>query len=171
MSSTPDTADRRVGGLARRRTAPDPANLIAANRPAAAPGASAPPATPPVTPPSAEKPATPEMEQVSGVAAVQDQPAKSRRQSPRPASASGPAAGTSPEVDAATKVTVYLHQSTRDRAAVAFKATAYLEQDESWSHMVEKALLAEAERREAAHNGGQPFAADNAQLKRGRSVR
>lgn len=171
MSSTPDTTDRRVGGLVRRRTAPDPANLIAANRPTAASVASSPPAPTQATPPRAEKPATTETEQVSVVADVQDQPARPRRQPSRPASASDPANSTSPEVDAATKVTVYLHQSTRDRAAVAFKATAYLEQDESWSHMVEKALLAEAERREAAHNGGRPFAADNAHLKRGRSVR
>lgn len=168
MSSTPDITDRRVAGLARRRPGPDPASLIAANRSVAQTEPDPSATTPPAAPPRPDEPAQlSEPEQAAAVPAEPERPNRSRRQPPKPA----PETDDSNPQDAPKKVTVYLHQSVRDRAAVAFKATAYLEQDESWSHLVEKALLAEVERREAAHNAGRPFAADNAQLKRGRSIR
>lgn len=169
MSSASDTADRRVAGLGRRRTEPNPARLIAANRP-----------TPPAaaeTPITDERPNVPAPEQPTtrpdNVADLAATPTRTRtRRSQSRSQATLPSAEDADGgTDLPRKLTVYMHPSIRDRAAVAFKATAYLEQDDSWSHMVEKAVLAEVERREAAHNDGQPFAANNAQLKRGRAVR
>lgn len=171
MSSTPDTADRRVAGLSRRRADPDPARLIAANRPA--------PPAPPTDQPARTDEATtdPAAEPVPAADRLPDRtPAPDSPRTRRPRATSQPTPQPAPateadqEVDAPRKVTTYMHASVRDRAVVAFKATGYLEQDDSWSHMVEKAVLAEVERREAAHNGGQPFTSDGATLKRGRRL-
>ena len=168
--SSPETADRRVAGLGRRRAEPNPARLIAANRP-----------TPQVT---NESPATDPERSTRQASTAPGTPPDSfaepmvtplrthaRRSDTRPRATPPSAENADDGTDAPRKLTVYMHPSIRDRAAVAFKATAYLEQDDSWSHMVEKAVLAEVERREAAHNAGQPFSAPNAKLKRGRGVR
>ncbi|GGM16221.1 ParB family protein [Nakamurella endophytica] len=171
MTSTPDTADRRVAGLSRRRADPDPARLIAANRPAPLATAADQPvqddAVVDVDPTPA--PAADQLLERTP-APVYSSPGR-RRPRPTAQPVQPPASETDHEVDAPRKVTTYMRPSVRDRAAVAFKATAYFEQDDSWSHMVEKAVLAEVERREAAHNGGRPFAADGAMLKRGRLIR
>ena len=168
MTSTPDTADRRVGGLSRRRAAPDPAQLIAANRP-----------KPPGT--QMERQNTSTDENTGQIA--KPAPANSADRPPQRKLASALNStrtrrpqqitdhGTGQETDVPRKVTTYMRPSVRDRAAAAFKATAYLEEDDTWSHMVEKAVLAEVERREAVHNGGQPFTAGGTTLKRGRLIR
>jgi hypothetical protein len=55
------------------------------------------------------------------------------------------------------QVSAYVDQHLRSRAQAAYKATSHLEGDRSWSEFVATALLAETERREAAHNHGEPF--------------
>ena len=141
------TPDRSISGLAPRRPKPDASRLIAANRPA-------------LTAPSVEP--------------VEPPPAVA----PNPLSLTPPA--VLPAADASTvstdqnrasvKVSVYLPKDLRRAAVAAFKATAHLEADQSWSDMIEKAVRAEVTRRERAHNGGKPFPGGEGRLTPGRSV-
>src|SRR6478735_237493 len=129
MSSTADIADRRVAGLGRRRIDPDPARLIAANRPTPPPAAAEPLATDtePSTEPAPEQPADQVHDHPPDLPAAptrtRTRRSQSRIQETPPAAAGGN--GGNGGTDAPRKLTVYMHPSIRDRAAVAFKATAY----------------------------------------------
>lgn len=68
------------------------------------------------------------------------------------------------------RMSTYLSPSIRDRARAAYRATAHLENDRSWSAFVETALLAETSRREQAHNDGQPFPGGDQPLAPGRPI-
>lgn len=67
-----------------------------------------------------------------------------------------------------TSVTFYLQPELRTRTRAAYRATASLEGDSSWSDLVRKALVAEVARRERRHNEGIAFAGDSLPLPPGR---
>lgn len=69
------------------------------------------------------------------------------------------------------RVTTYLDGRLRARAREAYRATSHLEGDKSWSDFVERAILAEVLRREAAHNGGQTYVGDQTPLSPGRPLK
>lgn len=68
------------------------------------------------------------------------------------------------------RITVYVDQSVFSRARGAYRNTSHLEDDKTWSQFVEKALAAEAERREATHNGGKQYEAETGALPSGRPI-
>lgn len=78
-------------------------------------------------------------------------------------------AGQEPE-EPMVNVTISIPKSLRTRARAAFKATSYLENDHSWSHMVSKALESETSRREATHNGGEAYDGGDQRLAPGRKL-
>lgn len=53
--------------------------------------------------------------------------------------------------------TFYIPEALQARGRAAFRHTAVLEGDDSYSHMVAKAYEAEVQRREDLYNNGQPF--------------
>ena len=69
------------------------------------------------------------------------------------------------------RVTTYLDGRLRARAREAYRATSHLEGDKSWSDFVERAILAEVTRREAAHHDGRPYAGDEIPLSPGRPLK
>ena len=69
-----------------------------------------------------------------------------------------------------TSVTFYLSEGLRNRARAAYRSTSFEEQDSSWSEMINKALIAEVERREAEYNSGETFAASEEPLSPGRPI-
>ncbi|WP_313542934.1 ParB family protein [Leifsonia aquatica] len=69
-----------------------------------------------------------------------------------------------------TTITFYLTDALRNRARSAYRATSFSERDSSWSEMLTKALLAEVERRELEHNGGEPFVITDEPLTPGRPI-
>lgn len=69
-----------------------------------------------------------------------------------------------------TKNTTYLSDATRNRARAAYRATSLLEDDHSWSDFVEKAIAAEATRREEIYNDAQPYVSDGVRLRAGRPL-
>jgi hypothetical protein len=69
-----------------------------------------------------------------------------------------------------TTITFYLSESLRNRARAAYRSTSFAERDSSWSDMLTKALLAEVERRERAHNNGERFIASEEPLTPGRPI-
>jgi hypothetical protein len=69
-----------------------------------------------------------------------------------------------------TSITFYLPERLRNRARTAFRATRAEETDHSWSDMLTKALIAEVERREEAHNEGKKFIGTDERLKAGRPI-
>ena len=69
-----------------------------------------------------------------------------------------------------TSVTFYLSETLRNRARAAYRSTSSEERDSSWSEMLNKALIAEVERREAEYNRGEVFAASEAPLTPGRPI-
>ena len=71
---------------------------------------------------------------------------------------------------AKVQVTAYMRPEVRNRARAAFKFTAALEGDSSWSEYVESAVLAETLRREQQHNNGQPYDGGEQRLSPGRSI-
>ena|SRR5680860_555552 len=73
-------------------------------------------------------------------------------------------------VDPTTRMTIYLSNTTRDRARATYRATSHLEGDKSWSDFVERAILAEVERRELAHNAGNRYEGDSSPLSAGRPL-
>lgn len=135
-----DTPDRSIRGLAPRGATPDFSRLQRRNR---------------ITP------AEPVPEVTRDV---------------RPAEVATPEPGPqalSPAVLVATereRVTTYLDGRLRARAREAYRATSHLEGDKSWSDFVERAILAEVLRREAAHNGGRTYAGDTTPLSPGRPL-
>lgn len=84
--------------------------------------------------------------------------------------ATGEAARPPDATAARVKVSVYLDAQLRDAARAAYRATAHLENDASWSDMIEKAVTAEVERRQHAHNDGKPFSASRDKLTPGRTI-
>ena len=66
------------------------------------------------------------------------------------------------------RVTVYLPPALRARARTAYRATAHLEGDRTWSEFVERAILAEVHRRELEHNHGDPYEGYRERLAPGR---
>ena len=72
--------------------------------------------------------------------------------------------------DRRTTVTFYLSATLRNRARAAYRSTSYEEKDSSWSEMLNKALIAAVERREAEYNRGEMFAASEAPLTPGRPI-
>ena len=87
-----------------------------------------------------------------------------------PAEPPAPAAKLPDTTGERVKVSVYFDARHRDAARAAFRATAHLEGDGSWSDMVEKAVLAEVERRQQAHNDGNPFDGGGDKLTPGRTI-
>ncbi|WP_431198082.1 ParB family protein [Leifsonia xyli] len=67
-------------------------------------------------------------------------------------------------------MTFYLTDAMRNRARAAYRQTSYDERDTSWSEMINKALLAEVQRRERAYNGGQAFVGNDEPLTPGRPI-
>ncbi|WP_223691959.1 ParB family protein [Leifsonia poae] len=70
--------------------------------------------------------------------------------------------------DPLVRITVYVRASVRRRSRAAFEATSHSERDRSWSHLVEKALLAESERRETHYNDQEPFEGGERRFRAGR---
>jgi len=68
------------------------------------------------------------------------------------------------------RITVYVDQEVFSRARGAYRNTSHLEDDKSWSQFVEKALAAEAERRETVHNSGNQYEAETGALPSGRPI-
>jgi hypothetical protein len=73
-------------------------------------------------------------------------------------------------VDSTARMTTYLSANTRDRARATYRATSHLEGDKSWSDFVERAILAEVERRELAHHAGERYEGDSSPLPVGRPL-
>ncbi|HEV7184456.1 MAG TPA: hypothetical protein VGN33_08155 [Leifsonia sp.] len=69
-----------------------------------------------------------------------------------------------------TTITFYLTEALRNRARATYRATSFLEKDTSWSEMLNKALLAEVQRREREHNADQLFKANGDALTPGRPI-
>ena len=74
------------------------------------------------------------------------------------------------EVDSTTRMTTYLSHTTRDRARATYRATSHIEGDKSWSEFVERAILAEVERRELRHNAGERYQGNSSPLPAGRPL-
>ncbi|WP_165789006.1 ParB family protein [Cryobacterium zongtaii] len=68
------------------------------------------------------------------------------------------------------RMTTYLSAITRDRARATYRATSHIEGDKSWSDFVERAILAEVERRELAHHAGERYEGDSSSLPVGRPL-
>ena len=152
MSDVSETPRRQIGGLsslARMHgdTTTDP-------RPAPEQGAS----------PAPERPTT--AVSASPTAQKASTGPRSRTQAPKPVPRPIPAADGSPT----EKMTTYIDQETRARAKAAFKATAHLEGDVSFSEFIESAIARELQRREKLYNDGQPYAGDGGRLSAGRPL-
>ena len=157
---TEDSGSRRIGGLEPRTSAPDLSRLIRRNRSVDSEQAS--------TSSAATK-------DVSDDGAGGETPMDpSGMNAPQVATASTPkqaSARPDPAVDSETKrMTVYIASRHYARARAAYRATSYAARDRSWSDFVEKALVAELERREAKHNAGEPYAPDSSPLSPGRPL-
>jgi hypothetical protein len=146
MSAAEPTPDRTIGGLAPRRSTFDASRLIAANRRNAS--------------------STPTASHSDG--------AVSSVASPHPSSASIEPERTEHSnrgrAELKVKSSFYLRESTQNRARAAFRATAHLEDDETYSDFAEKAILAEIKRREALYNKGKQYMGGSKRLAPGRRV-
>jgi hypothetical protein len=69
-----------------------------------------------------------------------------------------------------TTITFYIPEALRNRARTAYRSTSFAEKDSSWSEMLNKALLAEVERRELEHNDGATFEGGAEPLTPGRPI-
>jgi hypothetical protein len=146
MTATEPTPDRTIGGLAPRRSNFDASRLIAANR-----------TTEPSTPTS--------LEPRGGPRSTKKVSPPSRTTEQRDME-SGDVATAGVKV----KSSFYLRENTQNRARAAFRATAHLEDDETYSDFAEKAILAEVERREALYNQGNQYSGGGKRLAPGRRV-
>lgn len=144
-----DTPDRRIGGLAPRAGAgqTDLSRLQRRNRP--------------VTP-------EPAAEEEAKVTPLPRATAPDRTKPATPAAPVTPAATA--EAGPPDRITVYLDRALRERARTAYRATAHLEGDRTWSDFIERAILAEVERREHAHNADQTYSSTPGKLAPGRNV-
>ena len=83
-----------------------------------------------------------------------------------------PAAKKEEVKDAETApMTVSIPTAIRNRAKAAYKATSYVEGDNTWAHFVAKAIEAETLRREAEHNAGEMYPAWGEKLPGGRRLK
>ncbi|MFJ6028734.1 hypothetical protein ACIQCN_14835 [Pseudarthrobacter sp. NPDC092424] len=83
-----------------------------------------------------------------------------------------PAAKKEEAKDAETApMTVSIPTAIRNRAKAAYKATSYVEGDNTWAHFVAKAIEAETLRREAEHNQGEMYPAWGEKLPGGRRLK
>jgi hypothetical protein len=157
---TDENSSRRIGGLEPRSAAPDLSRLIRRNRPEV----------------------SSQVEEVSDATqdgyddtAAGEAPSSSPGNEKRPRR-TVPEGIQSPQraepaVDSETKrMTVYIASRHYARARAAYRATSYAARDRSWSEFVEKALVAELERREAEYNAGTPYAPDSSPLAPGRPL-
>lgn len=133
--------NRQIGGLKPRASTPDLSRLQARNRTEAKPETSKRTEAEPAAPAAAPK-------------------------SPRVTVKKSDTAA----MEQNTRMTTYLSVATRDRARSTYRATSYLEGDKSWSDFVERAILAEVERREIAHNAGERYEGDSSPLPAGRPL-
>lgn len=89
--------------------------------------------------------------------------------------ASGPTPERSAPVSASAdvgkqNVTVSIPAELRNRSRAAFRATQHLEDDESYSDFVSKAIDAEISRRETVHNNGNRYEGGDRALASGRPM-
>jgi hypothetical protein len=154
MSDTAPT--RTIAGLKPRATgAPDLSRLVRANR-AVEPEAE-------TGPQSGAATAEPQNAETS--------PRKANRTNRTPRKRTVSRVPELPAADEETyRMTTYLRSSNRDRARAAYRATSHLEGDKSWSDFVERAIVAETERREAAHNSGRRYQGDSTPFPAGRPL-
>jgi len=145
MTAAEPTPDRTVGGLAPRRSNFDASRLIAANR-------------------SPESSTATSFEPRSDRSSRRAQPAapSAKREKIEHRSVSS--------ADLKVKSSFYLRESTQNRARAAFRATAHLEDDETYSDFAEKAILTEVMRREALYNEGNQYSGGAKRLAPGRRV-
>ena len=68
-------------------------------------------------------------------------------------------------------MTVNIPTAIRNRAKAAYKATSYVEGDNTWAHFVAKAIEAETLRREVEHNQGEMYPAWGEKLPGGRRLK
>lgn len=149
------TPDRTIGGLPKRGSAPDLSAMLARNRAAEPPAGDS-------LDGGASKDAAPATEAPRTVKKAAKQ-AATPRTTPRKMSASADTGKT--------QVTAYMSHEVRNRARAAFKATAHLEGDASWSAFIEQAVLTETQRREQLYNDGQEYAGGERALAPGRPIR
>jgi hypothetical protein len=140
------TPDRTIGGLAPRRSTFDASRLIAANRLTA-------PSTPTAPNPEGALPS------IEGPRRPPASAGQEKTEHRNPGNA-----------ELKVKSSFYLRESTQNRARAAFRATAHLEDDETYSDFAEKAILAEVKRREALYNKGQQYSGGAKRLAPGRRV-
>ena len=136
--------NRVIGGLVPRAAEPDLSRMRRANRDTA-----------PGTPANAQPEQGSLRKKATGAAALR--------------TVAEPTAETVAESEPA-RITTYLSAVIRDRAQAAYKSTSHLEGDKSWSAFVEKALLAETERREATYNEGRQYEGVKERLSAGRPL-
>ena len=147
MTAPEPTPDRTIGGLAPRRTNFDATRLIAANR-----------STEPITPTSLEpNPGRFPTSRRGRPSALGTENENAERRSVSNA-------------DLKVKSSFYLRESTQNRARAAFRATAHIEDDETYSDFAEKAILTEVMRREALYNEGNQYSGGAKRLAPGRRV-
>lgn len=139
-----DAPNRTIDGLT-PRAAPDLSRMQARNRP--------------IQPSEAAAPSR------STAPAIAPQKAAPGRQNRVKAKQPLPVDGTN------VRVTAYVSPSLNERAKATFKATRYLEGDASWSEFVERAILAETQRRELEHNAGESYPSDGRRLPAGRPLK
>lgn len=144
-----DTPDRAITGLSPRGAAPDFSRLQRRNR---------------IVVPEPAVVAVELVEEPPPAAVTPNLPAPDL-----PAAA--PSVVSKLAVTERERVTTYLDGRLRARAREAYRATSHLEGDKSWSDFVERAILAEVTRREAAHNDGRPYAGDGTPLSPGRPLK
>lgn len=129
--------------------------------------------------PAVATPAPAETEPAQAAVAAEDPITPTRsipaaaRKAPQPkrTTESKPSKTPSTADDAKERVTAYMPARLRERAVAAFKATAHLEADDSWSDFLVRSVQTEVERREAQHNNGQPFEGTAKRLPAGRPLR
>lgn len=143
-----DAPNRQIGGLSPRASAHDLSRMRRQNR----------------TEPSAR---APESGEEPAVAQTPPEPTARAEKLPRRkiTSTTAPVDNASP-----ARITTYLAASVRARAQAAFLATRHLEGDNSWSAFVERAILAETERRESEYNAGEPYKGRGTRLTAGRPL-
>lgn len=90
-----------------------------------------------------------------------------KRVAPKPRTVPATPTEDAPKV----QINFYIDAHTRASARAAYKATGHAEGDDSFSDFVTKAVAAEVQRRQDAHNGGASFAPDDRKLTPGRPLR
>lgn len=146
MSTPEPTPDRTVGGLPPRRSNFDASRLIAANR-----------TTEPLAPTSLDSRGG-----RRSTKTLQPSTPKAEQRNAENVDVSAP--------NVKVKSSFYIRESTQSRARAAFRATAHLEDDETYSDFAEKAILAEVQRREAIYNEGNQYSGGGKRLAPGRRV-